>query len=166
VGVSTDSGDILGKILNTQLDNKIEITNLESQILNLKNIKEQKYPWFSGKTVNGKKLFEYFKEGKTYIERPSLDVEIKEINFIELTQINKEEIKKYILESIGKVKGDFRQEEILDDWHKFFQSAPEELQTFKIKLTVSSGTFIRAHCEEFDFPCCLLKLKRTRVIET
>jgi tRNA pseudouridine55 synthase len=90
VGVSTDSGDILGKITEIQISPRLgsgqvnpkQTPNPKSQILKLKSINEQKYPWFSGKTVNGKKLFEYFKEGKTDIERPSLKVEIKEVNLL------------------------------------------------------------------------------------
>jgi len=179
VGVSTDSGDILGLTTNKSMDPQYSsgddafgvvipeavsgIQALEKNLEKIKNIKKQTYPWFSGKTVNGKKLFEYFKEGDLSIDRPTLDVEIKESKLIVNSQKSKEEIKKYIFESVGKVKGDFRQEEILDKWSGAFGAAPQTLQTFEVKLLVSSGTFIRALTEEFSFPVCLLKLKRTKV---
>lgn len=165
IGFETDTGDILGKILNTKFENlnKSEISNLKLQTEGLKEIKKQTYPWFSGRKVKGKKLFDYFKEGNINIERPSLSVEIKKVELLNLEEINKEEIFNYIFESIQKVNGDFRQEEIIKKWRESEAFAPKKLFTFTIKIKVSSGTFIRALCEEFDFPCCLLRLKRTKI---
>lgn len=165
IGVSTDTGDVLGKILNSKLEiqNKIEIINLKSQVENLKKIKKQIYPWFSGRKVVGKKLFDHFKEGNLNIERPTLDIQIKEVMFISQDSCSKNEIKEYIFDSIKKVKGDFRQKEILEGWREFFEFAPTELEIFSVKFRVSSGTFIRAFTEEFSFPCSLLKLKRKKI---
>lgn len=176
VGFETDTGDVLGKITNSKNQipplhqgfegqaNPKQITNYKSQTENLKKLETQKYPWFSGKTVNGKKLFEYFKEGKVDFERPELKVEVESIELRVQSTERKEDLKKYIFESINKVKGDFRQKEILEGWRAAFErAAQKELKTFTIKTKVSSGTFIRAFCEEFDFPCCLLNLKRTKV---
>lgn len=163
VGISTDSGDILGLI--ESLEHRVEsVENIKDKLNNIKELKEQTYPWFSGKTVKGKKLFEYFKEGNLDIERPKLSVEIKEVEFIKSELILKQDLENYIFDSINKVKGDFRQEEILNKWRDFFEIAPQNLQIFEVKFLVSSGTFIRALTEEFDFPNCLLKLKRTKVL--
>lgn len=164
IGVFTDSGDILGLIKKNENVERFSDENLNEQVKNLKKIKKQTYPWFSGKTVKGKKLFEYFKEGNLNIERPSLEVEIKQSDLLNSEVIKKQDLEKYIYESIHKVKGDFRQDEILNSWRKFFEFAPQEFQIFKVEFLVSSGTFIRALIEEFDFPVCLLKLKRTKVL--
>lgn len=165
VGFKTDTGDVLGKIQNFkfEISNKFKIINLKYQIENIKKIKKQTYPWFSGRKVKGKKLFDYFKEGNLDIKRPEIDVEIKYLRFKKLDLKSKEEIEKYIFDSIGKVKGDFRQEDILNKWRESFAFAPDKLTTFTILIKVSSGTFIRALTDEFDFPCCLLKLKRTKI---
>jgi tRNA pseudouridine(55) synthase len=162
VGVKTDTGDILGLHKGTDFEQK-DFADIHKTIQSFIDIKKQTYPWFSGKTVDGKKLFEYFKEGNTDIERPILDVDIKEVEFLKQVKISKDDLQKYIFDSISKVNGDFRQKEILEDWSNIFINTSDEFQTFDIKIKVSSGTFIRALCEEFDFPVCLLRLKRTKV---
>ncbi len=162
VGFETDSGDILGLITDSSFERQ-STSIIENNVNSFKKIKKQTYPWFSGKTVNGKKLFEYFKAGDLSVERPCLGVEIKNVEFLDLKNIPKGDTKDYILESIPKVRGDFRQEKILEAWRKNFESAPETFQVFDIKIRVSSGTFIRALVEEFEFPVCLLRLKRTKV---
>lgn len=169
IGVETDSGDCLGFIQDPNKKGhfspgvEISKTDIEKQIRKLTEIKEQKYPWFSGKTVNGIKLFDHFRAGNTNIERPSRKVEIKEIELVNFRKESSREIKKYIFDMISKVSGDFRQKEILAKWETFFDSTSQTLYTFEIKIHVSSGTYIRALTENFDFPNILLKLKRTKI---
>ncbi|HMP67219.1 MAG TPA: hypothetical protein PKA60_00515 [Candidatus Paceibacterota bacterium] len=167
IGVSTDTGDILGITNSTELlDTKIDEQILKQEIIKLTGIKTQKYPWFSGKTVFGIKLFDHFRRGNTDIERPTQIVDIKKVELIEIKSNSTAEIKDYIYKSIGSVSGDFRQEEILAKWESFFQIAeknPTPINSFSIKITVSSGTFIRALTENFSFPTVLLKLNRTKI---
>ena len=184
VGVSTDTGDILGEIKNA--DHRVKpvddgrfvipakarllskggqagIQTLKNKIKSFTTIKKQKYPWFSSRTVNGKPLWEYYREGDLNINRPERKVEIKKVKLLIKSQKSKEKVRDYIFDSIRKVKGDFRQEKILERWCDFFEVAPLNLTIFKIRILVSSGTFLRVLTEEFDFPVCLLKLKRTKV---
>lgn len=178
VGMKTDSGDVLGlvkreddveKSLNkTDTICEIDKQSLERSVENLKKLKVQKYPWFSGRTVAGIKLFDHFKAGNLDIERPTKKIEVKEVELLGVENQNIGQIKNYIFNSITKVSGDFRQEKILATWRKFFENAQKneikELQIFHVRILVSSGTFIRAFTENFDFPVALLKLQRTRVI--
>lgn len=176
VGVKTDSGDILGLIEDSFISEKndkrannsgreeVEVGELKKATENLKNIKTQKYPWFSGRTVGGVKLFDHFKTGRFDIERPSRKIEVKQVEFINSENVDAEEIKSYIFSSISKVSGDFRQEKILAKWSDFFKNAnPQKMQTFQMRVIVSSGTFIRAFTEDFSFPATLLNLKRTKI---
>ena len=160
---STDTGDILGlikKFDQTEIPNQKITENLEK----IKSLKEQKYPWFSAKTFAGLKLFDHFKKRNTDIERPAKDVEIKNLEILEIENVPADKIKEYIFENIKKVKGDFRQKEILDCWQKYFEnSAPPKFQIFKIKILVTTGTYIRAFTDEFDFLATLLKLNRTDI---
>lgn len=178
IGVSTDTGDALG-IINSNyactddtacsrgIITEVSDEQIIAAVEKLQNIKKQKYPWFSAATVSGKKLFDHYKQGNTDIDRPERSVKIKsvEVQSISLADIN--EIRNYIETAIGKVSGDFRQEEILHKWNSFFTGLinhkVEKLKIFKIKIHVSSGTYIRALCEEFDFPATLLKLNRTHI---
>lgn len=163
VGMKTDTGDALGKITETASEN---LENLEKQIEGLRDVKKQKYPWFSSKTIDGIKLFDHFKKGNIDIERPTREVEIKEIKLLFNKKEELEKIKKYIFETIQKVEGDFRQKEILDIWREYFDKNKEDIQVFEVRLRVSSGTYIRALTEEFDLPVTLLKLNRTEIFCT
>ena len=163
MGASTDTGDLLGLITNTQ-HTELKQEQLEKQVSNLKHLTTQIYPWFSGKTVDGIKLFEHFKSGNTDIKRPAQKISIKKANLLSLTTISAQDTHEYIKESINKVKGDFRQKEALENWQNFFKKSPQKLTMFEIKLHVSSGTFIRALVEDFSFPVTLLKLKRTKIL--
>lgn len=178
IGAETDTGDILGLIKGLQQENFVDKKNIrkindvkkiEESILveNLelfKKIKKQKYPWFSSKTIKGIKLFDYYKKGETDLERPERDVEVKEVEFLGTQEISSSDLSKQIFDSIQKVKGDFRQEEIAESWKKYFANvADQNIQIFKVKLKVSTGTYIRALTEEFNFPVTLLDLERTKI---
>jgi len=167
LGVSTDTGDVLGLIV----DEREKIYDQEfkeeifSRIKSFTEIKSQKYPWFSSKTVNGIKLFQHFKNKNTDIERPSRNVEIKSVEILNYEEISSEKLQTYIFESINKVNGDFRQEEIIEKWREFFEkNSRPTFHTVKIKILVSSGTYIRVLTENFPIPTTLLKLNRTKII--
>jgi tRNA pseudouridine(55) synthase len=167
IGTKTDSGDVLGitedKEMNIQ---KSDDEKIKSEISKLLEIKKQKYPWFSGKTVAGIKLFDHFKSGNVDIERPTRDVEIKKAEFIRSEMVYIEKIKEYIFTSIKSVKGDFRQDKIIESWEKFFQNSNTEMQIFEVSFIVSSGTFIRDFTNNFSFPVTLLKLNRTKIFHS
>lgn len=178
VGVSTDTGDILGLVkdsvvfdIGENFFDDLE-NSLKKSTQNLLTIKTQKYPWFSGKTVFGIKLFDHFRRGNFDIERPTQNVEIKSVEFLNFELRKSLEIYKYIQDSIGAVSGDFRQKEILESWEKYFKNFQggadkgfiPPLVTFDIKITVSAGTFIRGLTENFGLPVTILKLKRTRIL--
>ncbi len=176
VGIKTDTGDCLGLVEKIAEEMKPGIPQKESiaeQVENLKQIAEQTYPWFSGKAVNGVKLFDHFKAGKTDadIERPNQKIEIKEVELLDVAESEDlAEIQKYIFDAVGKVSGNFRQREILERWSEVFADFNSDgilptFQTFQIRIVVSSGTFIRGLTENFDFPVTLLKLKRTKVFD-
>lgn len=170
VGVSTDSGDVLG-IPNLFQKNISEINDIKikSAIEELKKIKMQKYPWLSGKTIKGIKMFDLFKSGK-YLElkRPSQKVNIKKISEIKFDSISSSVLKKNIQKKISLVSGDFRQKEIIKNWIKFFELA--KISNFKkvsFRVHVSSGTFIREFSDllskKTGYQFVLFNLKRTKI---
>ncbi len=163
VGIATDTGDLLGLVTKEEKASVIEETIQES-LKKIKNLQRQTYPWFSGKTVEGKKLFEYFKERKTDIERPTLEVAIHEAEFLGLRNLDAQEFQDYLFSSLQKVNGDFRQKEITERWKKYFLEHGEPLQIFKVRFLVSGGTFIRALTEEFPFSATVYALNRTKII--
>lgn len=164
VGIRTDTGDALG-LITERGEDQVTREKVEEAVSNLTKVSQQVYPWFSAQTVDGIKLFDHFKSGNTSIKRPELDVEIEEADLLTFESVEPETLRDYILESVSKVSGDFRQEKILERWRKFFRSTQvSHMKEFRVFLRVSAGTYIRALTEEFAFPTFLLKLKRERVI--
>lgn len=166
-GVGTDTGDILGLITDQEdFDfNKQKINQIERDIVNFKNIKKQKYPWFSSFSVGGLKLFDHFKKGNLNIERPTRKVSVKKVEIIKFEEVSTDELKEYIFNNIRKVKGDFRQDKILKKWESFFDSnSRQKFTTVKVKLLVSTGTYIRGLNENLSYPSLLLRLDRTKIV--
>lgn len=142
-GLETDTGDILGLI-----ENENNFVPKEENIKNFldKSLGEfsQKYPIYSSEPVNGKPLFMWAREGKvSEIEIPEHKVSLYEAKFIERKEIKSSDLFEQIKEKIVKVKGDFRQEEIISKWQKVLKDGNKELFVDKIEASVSSGFYIR-----------------------
>jgi len=170
-GFATDTYDLLGLVLQTPGVCKIDRSQLLKKIENSKGDIEQEYPPYSSKTVDGKALFEWAREGKLdKIEIPKNDVSVHEIKILEERKISKPDLRKEIMTRVMKIKGDFRQKEILDKWDEVLRQVKEdEFQIFKINTFVSSGTYIRTLCNdigrELGVPALAFTIKRDDVRE-
>jgi tRNA pseudouridine(55) synthase len=171
VGFSTDTGDLLGVVQKSATDNfsSEKIATLSEK---LSQITEQKFPWFSSKHVFGRALFDWFKTGQQEeIERPSKQIKIYAAELIGdaedtfFRKITVGELQNYLTKNINKVKGDFRQSEILEKWQGILQTS--EFHIFTLKLKVSTGTYIRGLTEEIEKeigrPVVLFSLKRSKI---
>ena len=157
-GVSTDTGDILG-LLEGHLQatmSGLEARQCQTLLQSFVGKFTQKYPHYSSKTVNGKPLFQWAREGRLdEIEVPTRDAEIYSIELLKTFEISGEEIFRKITERIGKVKGDFRQKEILDSWREGLEGKGrlKEAPTghlrpiMQIRVNCSSGTYMRSLAE-------------------
>lgn len=144
-GFSTDTYDILGKVI-TEGNPMYAKEDLEKLIKkNIKSFKgeiTQKYPIYSSKTVAGKPLFIYAREGEE-VEIPKRKVNIKSLKYLKIKKVSSKILLKNIEKRISKVKGDFRQKEILKIWQKNLNSDNYfYIADFKVKC--SSGTYVRA----------------------
>ncbi|MES2023149.1 MAG: hypothetical protein V4439_00510 [Patescibacteria group bacterium] len=173
-GFATDTYDILGKI------EKIARQDLAMQDLKEK-IKEnlkfftgkfiQKYPMYSSKPVNGKPLFIHARAGSV-VKSPEHEVEVKSLKFIKMRKIGREKLLKDIEKRIVKVKGDFRQKEILKIWRKELgglsrKKLSEQFFSASFKIKCGSGTYVRAIAndlgEKISVPSLALTIKRTKI---
>lgn len=77
-GIKTDTADITGNIIEEK-DFKINEKNLETVIQSLVGKQKQLPPMYSAIKVNGKKLYEYARDG-IEVERTARDIEIFEIS--------------------------------------------------------------------------------------
>jgi len=183
-GFSTDSYDILGKLTNavsTRLDSVDPRRKTEHMRASTKTVldgvssfrgkMEQLYPPYSSKTVDGKPLFEWAREGKIdQIIIPLHEIEIFDSALIGIRTITTEELWGQIDEDIGRIKGDFRQKEIRDCWWEHIRPLyGETFDIATISVHCSSGTYIRSIAqglgEKIGIPTLALKIVRTKVGE-
>ena len=167
-GVTTDTGDILGKVV------EVSKSVVESNFDFLKSFIgpfTQKYPHYSSKTVNGKPLFQWAREGKLdEIEVPEKSVEIFDVKLKSNFILSGEEILKQVEERIKKVNGDFRQEEITNSWKEHVTPFIKENFSFiTIEVSCSSGTYMRTLSEEIGkklgVPAIAWRIKRLKVAQ-
>ena len=148
-GFSTDTYDILGKVSpkpglgespKPGLGEKIkkELKNFRGKIL-------QKYPMYSSKTVDGKPLWLSAREDEK-VKIPEREVNIKSLKLIKIRKINKNKLSENIEKRIAKIKGDFRQKEILKVWQKNLKDkeTPDVFYVASFEIRCGSGTYVRS----------------------
>ena len=168
-GFATDTYDILGKVTHSKMRAEIRIKSLEIKIKKeLKKIKGksiQEYPIYSSKTVLGKPLFMYGRAGED-VEIPKREVMVRELKFIKIQKINSKKLLENIKRRVSKVKGDFRQKEILKIWQKELRNDNSYfVANFKTKC--SSGTYVRSIANslgsKLSVPALAFSIKRTKI---
>ena len=171
-GFSTDSYDILGKVTHSKVLTNFRMRELENEIK--KNLKSflgetiQKYPIYSSKTVNGKSLFVYARKNKK-VSIPTRKIFIKKLKLKKIIEIDNKKLLKNIERRIKKVKGDFRQDNILKIWKEELLVSKENkkflIASFKIKC--SSGTYVRVIANslgnKIKIPALAFSIKRTKI---
>lgn len=148
VALSSSSGTTFTRELESELE------KFAGKIL-------QKYPPYSSRTVSGKPLFQWAREGRLdEIEIPTHEVFVKKIEVKKVYEISGKKLLKSIKEGIAKVSGDFRQEEILKRWEEVLGETPSgitatspfakgrEFPVVKLVISCSSGTYVRAIAHE------------------
>ena len=174
-GFSTDTYDILGKVLNNY---ELKIINYELKKKIIKELKNftgkfiQKYPMYSSKTVKGKPLFSYARNFEE-VEIPTREVNVESLKFLKIRKINNKKLLENIEKRIKKIKGDFRQEEILETWQKELKLGLSSLKKKKFfyvasfKIKCGSGTYVRGIAnslgEKIEIPALAFSIDRTKV---
>lgn len=169
-GFSTDTYDILGKIVkNTEVKPMYLDKNIKTNLKHFRGQFIQKYPIYSSKTVRGKQLFEYAREGID-VEVPSREVDVQSLKFLKVKKISASELLNNIHKRILKVKGDFRQEEILQIWKKALKNDRKTQSIFFVgnfKIKCSSGTYVRGIAnslgEAMSISALAFSIKRTKI---
>lgn len=158
-GISTDTYDIMGLLDpgSTSLRLNNSRTNPGSTSLELKRLCrsfvgrfEQPYPPYSSPRVDGKPLFYWARKGKlNQIEIPTKQVEVFSLDLICPIQISAEKFTKIAIDRISRVKGEFRQKEIIQQWIEFAEeNSDQTLCGSRFKITCSSGTYVRSIAHE------------------
>jgi len=178
-GAITDSLDILGVVENHPLSgssakwgfNLAEepLSGVEQTISSFVGDFEFEYPAYSSKTVAGKPLWLWAREGRiNEIEIPKRKSTIYNIEILDFYEREKDKLHKRIFDDLSFVSGDFRQEEIKKSWQDFFGNSDKEVfQILKIKVKCGTGTYIRSLAKEIgkklNMPTMALSIKRTKI---
>jgi len=177
LGYETDTYDLLGIPQTPTLTLPFEEGGnfshfLEKALSSLISKKEQPYPPYSSRTVEGKPLWQWAREGKLdEIEIPTREIEIYDIFDIQKKEISEQEILDRVETIADLVQGDFRQDEIKEKWREITGSwvgavKTDMLVSFRVKC--SSGTYIRTLVHELGKKlgtgACIFRLQRTKVI--
>lgn len=165
-GVETDTYDVLGKIQSCK-ETKLQRSNIENKLQTFIGKREQVYPPYSSKAVQGKPLFWWAREGKLgEIEIPKREIEIFSIDYVSEKEIGGKELLTEIKKRIGEVQGDFRQAETLSEW-KTNSTTTQVYAVIKIQVTCSSGTYMRTLAHELGkqlgTSAIAFDIKRTQV---
>ncbi len=162
-GISTDTYDALG--IPKVSPRHVEVTPWGRYIGKF----TQEYPPYSSKTVNGKQLHELARARELPDEMPTKEVEIYSIDMLNESSISSAELKARIFDSINKVKGDFRQEEIKKKWEEVLGISNDQFSMINIRVRCSSGTYMRSLADrvgkDAGTGAFALSIKRTKIIK-
>ena len=159
-GVESDSFDPLGLVKKGP---PLSISNIEDVLeefsYNRIGEMEQEYPSFSSKTVEGKPLFKWAREGID-VKKPSRKVFIREMTFLGGVNVPVSLIVKKTTEKVNAVKGDFRQDQVLSSWASVDSSFEKDAELYmaRFKLVASSGTYVRSLARDIGLYCGSLGL--------
>ncbi|MDP3941406.1 MAG: hypothetical protein Q8Q49_03810 [bacterium] len=169
-GIRTDSYDKMGmpKLRYGKTLDKERKDMLKKYIPTLLGESIQEYPPYSSKTVNGKPLFYWAREGKiSSIVRPSKKVTISSLTGHGLGTIPSQKLLSQVVSSVQSVDGLFRQQEIIGAWNRLLQNSKATFSVYTFTLTCSSGTYVRSLVNQFGeylkTGAFALSIKRTRI---
>ncbi|PIP75093.1 MAG: hypothetical protein COX78_04335 [Candidatus Levybacteria bacterium CG_4_10_14_0_2_um_filter_35_8] len=170
-GISTDTFDVMGKItkINPQ-PVEISAEEIHKVIKKYKGEILQEYPPYSSLRVNGKPLFWWARENRL----DEIKIPSKRIMIYDLSRLNRDsklissrELLETVHERIEKVKGDFRQKEILQIWDKKLKDKNLKFSVLSFKIICSSGTYVRSIAnsigEDLKVGAIAFAIKRSRI---
>jgi tRNA pseudouridine55 synthase len=170
-GFSTDSYDVLGKVIASGDASKVTKAVLPHALNEFLGTRSQEYPPFSSKPVEGMSLFQWARNGMLgSIALPQKEVTIFEIQLNGMYKLKEPQLLAYIEDSVGRVRGDFRQEEIINAWHRYLsKQGTREFPCAQIFFSCSSGTYARSIANQLgqllNTPALALHIIRTKVGE-
>ncbi len=160
-GLSTDTGDVLGRHKTHGMSVPLPI-----DVSFLNGSHTLAYPAFSSKTFEGKPLWIHAREGN--VPKVVNSWEIYGIQHIDQRIEDSATLIQEIKGNIKKLKGDFRQNEILTDWDQCQEMRQNgKIYVAKYRVSSSSGSYMRQVVEMIgnlaDVPVLALSIHRTEM---
>ena len=147
LGVKTDTGDVLGKISNTNEKMNASAPDnamVSAAIARALSREAWPYPAFSSKPVGGVPLFARAKAGSLPESLPVQKGKLLKLRYLATRIVPADVLRSAIIHDVALVAGDFRQEEIIAGWQQW-QCTSVALLDFE--AVVSSGFYIRSLAE-------------------
>lgn len=170
-GFATDTYDVLGKVVAVGDPSLVRHTAIAEALNEFRGEVDQEYPPFSSKVVEGKSLFAWAKDNALgALTMPRKKITVYDLVLEAVYKVVEPALLSYIEESVGKVRGEFRQEEIMRLWHRQLASGGERIfPAATITIECSSGTYARSIAHGLgkfmDVPSLALRIVRTKVGE-
>lgn len=168
-GFATDSYDLLGLVIHQDSNPIITKLALEAVLDPTPTSYEQEYPPYSAPRVLGKPLYYWARKNRLDdITIPKKIVTIFEHAVTELSHITKESLQQNIRARIANVHGEFRQQDIRNQWDKILETHPATaFPLASITISCSTGTYMRAFARELGqklrIPALAYAITRTRI---
>jgi tRNA pseudouridine55 synthase len=164
-GFSSDSYDILGI---AKKEKEIREEEVEKVFDNFVGKFTFDLPPFSSYKIKGKPLFWWALQKRIHeIELPAKEVTIFSLEILKKEWVDEEILKKEIVSKLKKIKGNFRQEEIIERWKDILDDKKEKYLTFDLRISCSSGCYVRSIAKEagdrLQSGAVVMDLRRTRV---
>lgn len=159
------------KLNNPEISNSYIVSEIKKTLQKFIGKIKQSYPPYSSRPVKGIPLFKWARDGKLdEIEIPTHDVFVEGIEIINQRYIKGNELLEEIKDKIYKVKGDFRQKEILSLWNSELKNKSELIYPiFRLKISCGSGVYMRSIANDMGeilgVGALALKIVRIRVGE-
>lgn len=166
-GISTDSYDAMGVIIDTNLDVTLPL-DLQKTLDKFVGNYTQQVPLYSAVKYKGKKLFVHAKTGSVVQELPTKSGKIYSLDVIGTGSILPDELSKMMIENINKISaGKFRQSEAIQSWRKFenLGNLTCALPKIQLRAVISRGLYVRSLsqdiCSQLNMRGFVSRLVRT-----
>lgn len=170
-GFSTDTYDILGRVMETGETEGITRDRVAKGLNEFRGHIDQEYPPYSSKTVEGKSLFEWARAGALgSLVMPGRSVTIHHIDVTAMYKIPESALLAYIEDGVARVTGDFRQDEVIRLWRRHLKKDGDRIfPAATVKIECTSGTYARSIANglgaELGVPALALHILRSKVGE-
>ena len=165
VGLSTDTHDLMGMVAAQRHVCCVSTAVVSETLASFVGEQEQMPPVFSAQMYQGKRLFQHAKDGSLdAIDVRARPIMVYEVALIEEGSVSVAVLEERIRSSIGRVRGEFRQKEILAQWPQYLRGE-EVYQTITLRVVTGRGAYVRGLIrdvgERLGIPLVTYSLVRT-----
>lgn len=176
LGVSTDTGDVLG-LITAQSDVPTNHTqSVQKIVASFVGYHTWPYPKFSSKTVQGKPLHQWAREGKAEeIELPLTKTHIQSIRLVGEEWATSAQVMEYVRNRLDDLRGfatddeckNLREPKVRKAWEDFFATNSRNFCILTIHCVCGSGTYMRTLSEhigkQLGTPALAYSITRTKI---